>query len=153
MKYVLGVPAERFERLYVPEPNSGCWLWVGPLFKSGYGVFGIRCVSVRAHRWAYEHFNGPLVPGLDVRHSCDTRSCVNPEHLLLGTRQQNMDDAVRRNRVARGFAKPNTIIAEADIPKIIADPRPHSCVASEYGVCRTTIALIRAGKRRNKISS
>ena len=47
-------------------------------------------------------YNGEITDGLVVRHTCDNRICVNPEHLEVGTHQDNMDDMVRRNRQAKG---------------------------------------------------
>lgn len=72
---------DRFEEKYVPEPNTGCWLWIDSLNGSGYG--GIRCGSVymMAHRSAFEVFRGAIPTGYDVDHRCRLRCCVNPDHL------------------------------------------------------------------------
>jgi hypothetical protein len=82
---------ERFERKYIPEPNSGCWLWIGAI-SSGYGHFnsGIKGQSVLAHRFAYELHKGPVPEGLELDHLCRTRSCCNPDHLEPVTRQKNV---------------------------------------------------------------
>ncbi len=77
---------ERFESKYIPEPNSGCWLWTGYLDHDGYGQFtayaiGRRAVQIRAHRWSYEHFRAPIPEGLQIDHCCRVRCCVNPSHL------------------------------------------------------------------------
>lgn len=79
----------------------GCWLWTGK--KSTYGGYGIlrsEGRQVRAHRVAYELFVGPIPDHLEVRHTCDVRLCVNPQHLLLGTHRENMEDMVLRHRAA-----------------------------------------------------
>lgn len=95
----------RFERMYIPEPNSGCWLWTGG--GSRYGVFTMSsrakrsARSVPAHRLSHELFNGPIPRGLIVRHKCDTPFCVNPDHLEVGTQQDNMNDMVARGRSPR----------------------------------------------------
>lgn len=82
---------------YVPEPNTGCWLWLERVDSDGYPyvrhkVNG-RTVNVRMHR---EAINCP--PGKLAIHSCDTPSCVNPAHLRAGSQSDNMRDVVQRKR-------------------------------------------------------
>lgn len=79
----------------IGEPNSGCWLWLGVMLDLGYGQ--LKCCSVvyKAHRASYIAFKGPIPEGLIVRHTCNVKLCVNPDHLILGTHQDNIDDAVR----------------------------------------------------------
>ena len=80
---------------YEPDPNSGCWLWYGATSARGYGVMGSTHHTVTAHRVAYAVHNGPFDPALFVRHKCDTPVCINPDHLCVGTHQDNMDDKAR----------------------------------------------------------
>jgi hypothetical protein len=86
-------PIIRFEERYIPEPNSGCWLWTGILFKSGYGWFSVHSKVWRAHRWAYEHLVGPIPDGMVLDHLCKVKSCVNPDHLEPVTQKVNMERA------------------------------------------------------------
>ncbi len=88
----------RFER-YVKRTDT-CWLWTGAHNNAGYGQFYVRARrgSVLAHRWSYEHHNGPIDDGLFVMHSCDNPPCVNPDHLGLGTNQDNIDDKTAKGR-------------------------------------------------------
>lgn len=87
MPYKLKPLEVRFERLYIPEPNSGCWLWLGDLDRKGYGELnlgtGISGKRKRrgAHIVGYELERGPVPEGLELDHLCRTPICVNPDHL------------------------------------------------------------------------
>ena len=82
------------------QKTDGCWLWTGGLKVAGYGGFYTdrRGRSVLAHRVAWELTNGPIPEGLDCLHTCDTPSCVRPDHLFLGTHADNMQDAARKGK-------------------------------------------------------
>ena len=95
-------PLRRFNEKWVPEPNSGCWLWAGSLCRNGYGSFGMPGGSTAAHRASWTLHYGPIPDGMSVLHRCDTRGCVNPTHLFLGTQADNMADMRRKGREARG---------------------------------------------------
>lgn len=88
----------RFFALTSAEPNTGCLLWTGAAWPTGYGKFSIRGRLCRAHRVSWEIAHGPIPDGLLVRHDCDTPSCVNPDHLRLGTDAENSRDKVSRGR-------------------------------------------------------
>ena len=81
----------------VPIPECGCWLWTGSIAGTGYGDFRMGRHYL-AHRAAYEAFVGPIPKGMHVLHKCDVRSCVNPNHLFVGTNQENIIDSVRKGR-------------------------------------------------------
>lgn len=87
-------PSIPFEGRFIPEPNSGCWLWCGRSRTNGYGMYR----GMAAHREAYRRAFGPIPAGMVVRHRCDTPACVNPNHLLIGTQADNLRDIVARRR-------------------------------------------------------
>lgn len=89
---------DRFWAKTIPEPNTGCWLWMGSTWGGGYGQVRINRRTRFAHRVAWEVSNGPIPNGLFVLHRCDNPPCVNPAHLFLGTHQDNMDDMMRKGR-------------------------------------------------------
>jgi hypothetical protein len=80
------------EAKYIPEPNSGCWIWTAALNRSGYGQFrltGQRGTS-SAHRVVYEAERGPIPNGMTLDHLCRNRCCVNPDHLEPVTHRENV---------------------------------------------------------------
>lgn len=79
----------RFEAKYIPEPNTGCWLWTASKLPQGYGQFFAAGRRQLAHRWAYEAAVGPVPEGLELDHLCRTRQCVNPQHLEPVTGREN----------------------------------------------------------------
>ena len=86
----LDTPQERLDRLYIPEPNSGCWLWIGRIHhQSGYGVFKHEGRTQQAHRVSYVLSGREIPAGLVIDHLCRVRSCVNPAHLEPVTLAEN----------------------------------------------------------------
>lgn len=75
----------------IPEPNTGCWLWLGSINGGGYG----RYKHTYAHRSAYEVVHGPIAAGLHIDHLCRVTCCVNPDHLEAVTPLENMRRAAR----------------------------------------------------------
>lgn len=163
IRRIRGDAETRFQRYVCPEPMSGCHLWAGGLFPTGYGIFWFSedNPAARAHVVAWEFVNGPVPDGLDVCHTCDVRCCVNPDHLYVGTRKQNMADAIARGRmprgdktwhrrmpekIARGPALPQAKLTEADVIAIRASNKLQRELAEQYGVSRCTISEIRARK-------
>lgn len=87
---------KRLEKL-TRKDADGCWRFTGEL-RHGYGYIRNEGARRRAHRIAYELAHGPIPEGLVVKHSCDNRSCVNPEHLSVGTTAENNREIVERGR-------------------------------------------------------
>jgi hypothetical protein len=72
--------------------EAGCWVWQRGKLPRGHGVIDVDGVTQRVHRVAYEEFVGPIPDGLQILHSCDNASCINPDHLRPGTHRENMAD-------------------------------------------------------------
>lgn len=110
---------ERFWEKVVTSPDS-CWLWTGAQSPRGYGAFVVSRGDVRtASRVSWELVNGPIPDGLWVLHRCDNPPCVNPDHLFLGTHQDNMDDMAQKGRGRKPReAQTNTL---GPIPVIAVD--------------------------------
>lgn len=135
---------------FVAERTSigdSCWEWCGSLNAGGYGVGRIGWAAVAkavlAHRLAWEAFNGPITAGLHVLHRCDNRRCVRPDHLFLGTNDDNIADRVSKCRPGSqawkdaGERHPNAKITDADCAAIRAmRSAGRRCVdlAQQFGV-------------------
>jgi hypothetical protein len=106
---------ERFEEKYIPEPNSGCWLWTAAQI-NGYGAIKVAGRFRGAHRVSYELHKGPVPAGLVLDHLCRVPFCVKPDHLEPVTIGENISRGDnhhrRKTRCKRGhaFTEENTLI-------------------------------------------
>lgn len=82
--------------------GDDCWEWTGRPYSTGYGMAWVGNRRILAHRYAYQAEVGPIPDGLFVCHRCDNRLCVRPDHLFLGTLQDNHADMVAKGRIAKG---------------------------------------------------
>lgn len=141
----------RFHRKYIPEPNSGCWLWTAAVV-NGYGQFAIRHNQrVPAHRMSWALSNGSIPAGFYVCHSCDNTYCVNPGHLFLGTQAENISDMIRkgRKRSTHGERSPNAKLTQDIVRQIKTIPeeekKNHAAMGRRYGVSRHAIMRVVRG--------
>lgn len=102
-------PEERHERFLTfvrKDESTGCWVWTGCTCGSGsvYSQFSYNGKLIKGHRYSWQHYNRQKIPnGMIVRHKCDNKMCVNPEHLLLGTQKDNVRDMDERGRRVVAF--------------------------------------------------
>jgi hypothetical protein len=88
---------DEYDRFWLKvEKTNNCWVWTGGT-RNGYGLFRLRDKMWSAHRLSYAIHKGD-VGNFKVRHTCDNPPCINPEHLLLGTHQDNSNDKMIRDR-------------------------------------------------------
>ena len=132
------------------DKSQPCWLWTAAKHRKGYGWFRVHKEPMMAHRVAYILANGPIPLGLHVLHSCDTPACVNPEHLFLGTNQENVDDKVRKNRQYKpnhkGSRHTQATVDEAVVLQIRQDHATgnyqHKDLAKKYGTTTSIVGKI-----------
>lgn len=109
------------ERLYSKsiQLENGCIEWQGYRMPFGHGQILLQGKKVTtAHRAAWIAKYGEIPDGLIVRHKCDNPPCINVDHLELGTHKDNMQDAVKRNRNAKGFMLPHTKLSDEQVKEI-----------------------------------
>lgn len=142
--------ADRFE-FFLPSHRDplGCWVWQGARFPNGYGQLKLGRVNNGAHVVSWELANNRAVPaGLVVRHICDNPPCVNPEHLVIGTHQDNSDDQVARSRQCRGSRNKASILTEGqvlEIRRLCSAGHLQRDVAATFGVNPRTVSAIMTG--------
>jgi hypothetical protein len=127
--------------------SESCHTWLGHGHQLDYGRVHIgQGRLVFAHRYVWQAIHGPIPDGMVVCHHCDNPPCVNPEHLFLGTQQENLDDMRRKSRGAFGERNGQAKLRSDQIQPIRDDPRPQATIASEYGVTVMAINRIKLGK-------
>jgi hypothetical protein len=104
-----------------------------------------------AHRFSWELHHGPIPDGLFVCHHCDNRSCVNPNHLFLGTHADNIADAVNKGRfdTRLGENTSNSKLTEQEVLEIVRrckEGEAQTEVAEDFGVVKGSIHAIMTGR-------
>jgi len=146
-KHVLGSLAERFWPKVDKTPGHGpkgdCWIWTAGKLPKGYGKINDGGRTVSAHRVSWYLENGQY-PQLNVLHACDNASCVNPEHLFLGTLADNNADMTQKKR--RWMKITDEQVGE--IKSRLPTAKSQQALADEYGVSQSLIAQIKDGRAR-----
>jgi hypothetical protein len=136
---------------------GGCRLWVGYIQPNGYGYVNVGRHKSPAHRLALILSGVPVAAGMDVCHRCDVRNCVNPAHLYVGTRRQNMADCTARARhnKPRGARHWAAKLSDQDVVAIrrrrLAGEKV-TTLAEAFGVHYATISRIARGVWRQEAS-
>lgn len=134
---------ERFKRKVIYLEN-GCWDWDSTYrSETGYPMFYWgneegKEKTMKASRASYILHKGPIPEGMCVCHACDNRDCVNPEHLWLGTHQDNMDDRSTKGRTSKGahrynFKQNEELIAQVTVLRNLGDSVASICKQLEIG--------------------
>ncbi|KKK63698.1 hypothetical protein LCGC14_2991680 [marine sediment metagenome] len=104
----------------IPEIPNACWPWNRKSMVKGYGRVDYQGKQYRAHRLAYGLAYGPFDTKMMVLHLCRKRSCINPNHLYLGTAKDNATDAVLDGTNVKGEKHAGSKLNERDVIKIRA---------------------------------
>ena len=135
--------------------TSQCTIWHKAIDRDGYGVAVMDGKKISAHRKAWIEAYGPIPDGMIVMHVCDNPPCYSADHLILGTQQQNVADAIRKNRwMTQRRVEANTAkrkITDEDIVKMKAlysSGHTQTSIARQYGVDRTYVSRIVRNVRR-----
>lgn len=134
------------EPIIIKVSPDGCWECISHAHdQDGYTLF-----RWNGHRtmiyFFYERYKGPVMKGQCICHHCDNRGCVNPEHLFLGTNQENTADRHKKNRSAKGERVGTAILSEQQVEEIINSTETGVALARRFGVSTSAISCIRTGK-------
>ena len=138
------VLADRLRERYKLDPKRGCWLFTGGrvgTFKQ-YGKFRMWKKMTTAHRAAYLLFVGDIPEGMDVCHTCDVGVCINPSHLFLGTKFDNMQDCVRKGRLNSPRGERRSRLTNKQVIEIRNASGPQTKIARKYKIAQTTVSAI-----------
>ena len=137
--------SERFMS-HVVKHDSGCWLWKAYCMKNGYGSFRTPSTPELAHRASYRLFVGAL-DTREVMHQCDVRNCVNPSHLVIGTRLENMQDAKQKGRTCSGEKHGRSKLTNEQVCLIRKSDRLQREIAADFGITQSHVSVIKNGKK------
>ena len=161
-----GYTLEQMFDLKTPDrPDGECWPWNGALFSNGYGAMKHDRKTLKGHRVSYELHKGQIPDGMYVCHSCDNKSCTNPDHLWLGTPADNMNDKVAKGRQSKGVKHAETFRNspkfKANFPRgersgrskitdaqrlividRVKDGQTQHIIAADYGITQSAVSAI-----------
>lgn len=133
------------------KTKQGCWEWAGSISIHGYGHKCIDYKQYRIHRLFYERFIEPIKKDMIICHRCNNKKCVNPEHLYMGTYQDNANDRRLAGTDTAGERNYWSKLTAADVVSIRKDNRSKVEIAKDYNVTPTQIVRIIKRKRWKSI--
>lgn len=149
--------AKTLEQRFLEKVNmlgeSDCWNWEGACYSNGYGqiaiALGAKCKrkNLLAHRVSYTLYCGEIPDGMVICHTCDNPRCVNPNHLFLGTQQENLADMTSKGRrkYPVDFGGSNRILNEDSVLEILLSGDTSASLSRKYGVTDAAIRAVRNG--------
>lgn len=135
----------------IPYPinNKDCWEWKTRISPFGYGQFATtEGKTWQAHRFSYQLYKGEIPKNMCVCHTCDNRRCVNPKHLWLGTRNDNIQDMIKKGRAYKADSEDNgsAKLSWANVNKIRELYKTgkffYKDLGKKFNVCESTIKRI-----------
>ena len=147
----------RFWNRVNKSTGTECWLWTGTKTNCGYGVINVATKMIYVHRFSYELAHDcSLTTDECVCHACDVRLCVNPAHLWIGTKADNLDDMRKKGRARNvgasqpGSTNPFAVLTESAVLEIrrryFIDHENQKSIARSYGITQANVSLICTGK-------
>ena len=141
------------------DRSGDCWVWKGTVNEQGYGRLNVNYKMVFTHKIAYELQYGEIPEGLLVCHTCDNPPCCNPDHLFLGTPQENVDDMMRKGRNVGSRLKGEKVGTHKLTDEQVSEIRRRFsyrgkngdsglALAAEFGVRESQISMIVHNKSR-----
>lgn len=137
--------SERLDFYSMPEPNSGCHLWLLSAGVHGYGTLEVDGRYWLAHRLAWTVARGPIPEGGVICHKCDVRTCINPDHLFLGTHADNVADKIAKGRGNNGEINGASTLTVTQVRAIKAATGTHTSVGRKFNIGRQHASVIRRG--------
>lgn len=129
--------------------DKGCHICTSHKPESnGYVRVCVNRKRIGMHRYIYEQTFGKVCKSLVIRHKCDMRNCINIDHLEVGTQRENVNDAVKRNRINKGSDRPQSKLTEVTAKEIkYNDKLSLNALAKLYNVSKFMIYQIKHNKR------
>lgn len=131
---------------FFPGKEDDCWEWFGHIMDNGYGRFMVNRILYRPHIISYAYYNKLEKVDLQVLHECDNKKCVNPNHLFLGTTQNNTQDKVNKGRQAKGEIIGTSKLTDEEVIEIRLKYKTNKYtqrrLAGEYGINQRVIWYI-----------